>query len=224
MSKADFLKSLEQLLQDISDEEREEALEFYRNYFEEAGESQEDQVIQELGSPERVAAQIKDGLRGRTENGEYTDTGYEDPRYRDETRVPRYYDAGREHRGGIWKVFGIICICIFAVPLGLPILGILFGLATAILAVIFSFGVVLVTFTAVGFIVGVIFFCVGVSKLAAAPALGLLFCGSGFLSAALGLICMVLTLWVLRHGLPGTCRGVAKLWRNIFHRRGEKRE
>jgi len=59
------MRELDFLLQDISDEERKEALLFYENYFDEAGEDNEQKIIQELGSPSRIAAIIKDGLKGR---------------------------------------------------------------------------------------------------------------------------------------------------------------
>ena len=38
MNKTEFLEQLERLLWDISCQEREEALDFYRSYFEDAGE------------------------------------------------------------------------------------------------------------------------------------------------------------------------------------------
>lgn len=56
MRRAEFMKELEYLLQDIPDEEKEEALAYYRDYLEEAGDENEEQVIREFGSPERVAA------------------------------------------------------------------------------------------------------------------------------------------------------------------------
>lgn len=65
MDRKQFMKELEFLLQDISDDERQEALVFYENYFDEAGEKNEQGVISELGDPARVAAMIKDGLKGK---------------------------------------------------------------------------------------------------------------------------------------------------------------
>lgn len=62
MSKKEYLQKLSELLSDISAEEREEALNYYRDYFEDAGEGEEERVMRELGSPEKVAAQIKDGI------------------------------------------------------------------------------------------------------------------------------------------------------------------
>lgn len=45
MKKETFLKELEYLLQDIPDEDKEEALSYYRDYLEEAGSENEDEVM-----------------------------------------------------------------------------------------------------------------------------------------------------------------------------------
>ena len=65
MDRKKFMRELAFLLQDISEEEKDEALAFYEDYFDEAGRENEQKVIEELGTPERVAAIIKDGLKGR---------------------------------------------------------------------------------------------------------------------------------------------------------------
>jgi uncharacterized membrane protein len=75
MNRQEFMKRLEELLTDISTEEKEEALAYYTGYFEDAGEENEEKIIQELESPERLAASIKAGLR-EDGTGEYTERGY----------------------------------------------------------------------------------------------------------------------------------------------------
>lgn len=64
MNKETFLMQLEQLLYDIPREEREEAMDYYRSYFEDAGVENEAAVLEELESPQSVAAGIKEGLGG----------------------------------------------------------------------------------------------------------------------------------------------------------------
>ena len=56
------MKRLEELLQDISENEREEALQYYNDYFDDAGAENEAQIIEELGNPEQVARTIKAGM------------------------------------------------------------------------------------------------------------------------------------------------------------------
>ena len=58
MNKEEFLRQLEVLLSGISQEERTEALTFYRSYFEDAGEANEAKILEELESPQKVADSI----------------------------------------------------------------------------------------------------------------------------------------------------------------------
>ena len=78
MNRKEFMRQLELLLSDISEDERREALDYYESYFDEAGEAEEASVIQKLGSPGKVAAIIKADLR---ENGgdaqDYREDAYE---------------------------------------------------------------------------------------------------------------------------------------------------
>lgn len=84
MSRTEFMSELEYLLQDIPEEEKAEALAYYRDYLEDAGDENEEQVIREFGSPERVAAIIRSDLSGNLEDGgEFTEAGYQDERFRD---------------------------------------------------------------------------------------------------------------------------------------------
>lgn len=62
MNRKVFMERLRECLADISAEEREDALTYYESYFEEAGVENEAQVIEELGSPEKVAENIKRDL------------------------------------------------------------------------------------------------------------------------------------------------------------------
>lgn len=91
MNRDEFMKELEYLLSDIPEEEKEDALNYYRDYLEEAGE-QEEEAIREFGSPERIAAIIRADLQGNLDDGgSFTERGYEDERFRD----PNYQVAKR---------------------------------------------------------------------------------------------------------------------------------
>lgn len=88
MSRKEFLAQLSRLLWDIPESDRKDALEYYENYFEDAGEENEASVIQELGSPGKVAAIIKaDLVDGQGEYGTYTEAGYKDERF-EERNMP----------------------------------------------------------------------------------------------------------------------------------------
>ncbi len=64
MNKIDFMRQLERLLQNISEQERQEALQYYGDYFDDAGPENEQAVIEALGNPARVAENIKRDLYG----------------------------------------------------------------------------------------------------------------------------------------------------------------
>lgn len=77
MNKVEFLARLNQILSDLPEEERTEAVSYYEEYLAEAGPEREAELLMEFGSPERVAAEIRENLYGGIERGGvYTETGY----------------------------------------------------------------------------------------------------------------------------------------------------
>lgn len=58
------MRQLESLLQNISATEREEALQYYNEYFNDAGPENEQNVIEALGNPMKVAENIKKTFSG----------------------------------------------------------------------------------------------------------------------------------------------------------------
>lgn len=82
MNRKQFMEELGRLLAGISEEERVEALQYYEDYFDDAGVQNEQQVIEELGSPQKVASTICLNLEpGSEENGEFTESGFQDERF-----------------------------------------------------------------------------------------------------------------------------------------------
>ena len=97
MNREEFMKELEYLLMDIPEEDKQDAVAYYRDYLEDAGDEHEQEVIQEFGSPERVAAIIRADLGGSLEGGgEFTETGYQDERFRE----PGYQVAKMQSQAG----------------------------------------------------------------------------------------------------------------------------
>ena len=83
MKRDDFINELERLLMDIPEGDRIDAIEYYYDYFDEAGIENEQKVIRELGSPERVAQTIKEnlGVSGYDESRHYSKRReYSEPR------------------------------------------------------------------------------------------------------------------------------------------------
>lgn len=76
MNRAEFMSRLTALLQDVPPAEREEAIAYYNEYFDDAGEGNEAGVIAALGSPEELAKAIKAGLFDGGNGGEFTESGF----------------------------------------------------------------------------------------------------------------------------------------------------
>lgn len=95
MDKREYLNRLQMQLADLTDEERREALEYYEEYFADAGEENEDDVIRSLGEPEQVAEQIKAGLH-KEEEGMFTENGYREKLEND--NPPEVYGKKAEER------------------------------------------------------------------------------------------------------------------------------
>lgn len=77
MNRAEFMNRLTALLNDVSPAEREEAIQYYNDYFDDAGVENEASVIASLGTPEELAKTIKAGLNDGGSGGEFTETGFE---------------------------------------------------------------------------------------------------------------------------------------------------
>ena len=99
MNRNDFMRQLEMLLSDITPNERKEALQFYNDYFDDAGAENEQAVIKALGSPAKVAASIKSDLMGNAAAGEFTETGYKDA-YSKNQEVIKY---GQPDSEPLWR-------------------------------------------------------------------------------------------------------------------------
>ena len=70
MNKKLFLDELHRLLSDLPPEERNQAIKYYEDYFEEAGPENEQAILKELGSPQELANQIKATTQDDIEYGQ----------------------------------------------------------------------------------------------------------------------------------------------------------
>mgnify|MGYP000069645964 CR=1 FL=1 len=88
MNRIEFMTELASLLQDIPVEERKDAMQYYNDYFDDAGEEQEQQVIEELESPVKVAEKIKADM-----------AGFREEETKPICRPPRSRPGSRENKG-----------------------------------------------------------------------------------------------------------------------------
>ena len=223
MNRAIFIARLRELLADVTEAEREEAISYYEEYFEDAGVENEQSVIESLGSPEKVAATIKAGLNENTEDGEFTETGYSAGSYENKDEVAERMN-GKGFKKGIKMSTGgwilILILCIFALPILGPLLvgigSVCIGIIAAIVAVFFAVlvvGIALVV-TAIALVVA------GVAALIATPVAGLALLGAALFVGGLGILISILGFWIVTKVVPPAFRGLINLCRKPFQKRG----
>ena len=223
MNRREFMDQLAKLLSDISPEERQEALEYYEGYFDEAGEERETEVIRELGSPGKVAAIIKADLR---ENG--SDGG----EYRTEDKASGYREgdgaSSRAERGyhprpkrGSGALILILILLVFLSPFITGTVGGVVGFIIALVMLpfmlVFGIGAVVVGLL----IAGICVLTAGIGVCPASPAVGILTVGIGCLLLALALVSLVFTVWLVTKALPALLKGFTDFCHRLIHREGK---
>ena len=114
MTRTEYLAKLEHYLKRLPQVDYQEAMDYFTEYFDEAGPENEAQVIAELGSPKEAASDLINRLL--------------DEKNVDDTKTPR------KTTRTVW----IAILAILGTPLSLPLVFILFALLITILAVGFA--------------------------------------------------------------------------------------
>ena len=224
MNRKEFMEQLRRLLYDIPVNDREEAIEYYESYFDDAGAENEASVIRELGSPGRIAAEIKASLHSDSEAGEYTDTGYHNPEaekeYGGTGHRPVRYKEMKQKKGmdsGV-KTLLLIALAVVTFPIWGGLLGVAFSLVMG------AFGIVAgllagTLFGGIGIsIVSIVLAVFGVTNMASSMSLGIVFLGLGMVLLALGLLLLVGFGWLVSKAMPALIRFFIDLFHKVFRR------
>ena len=222
MKREEFLKQLEQLLDGISEEEKADALAFYRSYFEDAGEENEESVIAELESPEKVAQSIKKNLGMEKENGSYGMPADQNPEWNknDDDMFVKSEEAPKEKKGG-WSAAAIVLVVLTS-PLWLTLLLVVASLLLAVVAILFGIAVAVVAVMASLVFAGFLLIGFGFSTLfTGGVAVGLGLTGAGLLVLGLGILAVLLVVCVSGVFLPWAVRGIIGLCKKPFEKKKE---
>lgn len=240
MSRTEFMEQLESLLQNISATEREEALQYYNEYFNDAGPENEQNVIEALGNPAKVAENIKKDIfgNGYGENGyqkinaetramipypadstSEDGTGERQTRQSGEAQTARTQAVSPQKKEGMstGMIVLIVILCIIASPVILGVasagIGVAAGLIAAWLGLIIGFGV-----TAVAMILILIALVVaGIIALFSHPFVGMGLIGAGLICGGVGLLFLMLTVAMAGIATPAICHGIG----GLFQKRGK---
>ena len=228
MNRVEFMETLSRLLQDIPEEDRIDALKYYNDYFDEAGEENEEQVIREFGAPEEVAENIKADLKGKTENTthgqqeEYQSAGQQYQMNHQENKQSSEYQYGTsddQKNARIGKIVLIVALAIIIGPVLIPIIGgiLAAGLAMVLTIIVGVFALVIAG--AAIAIVGISMVISGSVILLPQTAAGLALIGSGLIIMVLGVVATVGFGKLCEVVLRGLAKGMKYLWEKISHRK-----
>lgn len=231
MNKEEYLKRLEGLLSDVDAAERQEAIQYYEEYFQDS-EKEEADVIKELGSPEEVAHSIREELAEKeivlaasvnqeeNKNAEFVGSGNR------QTGQNASYQSGntsKEKRGmDVGMIILIVLAVIFiGIPIGIPalgsVLGLVLGFFGAVLGVLLTVAICFVVFA----IVAVICFVVSIGKLFVEPLAGIILLGVSLLMLGLCFLCALATWKMCSVVIPALVRGVVYLCKLPFQNKKE---
>ena len=228
MNRTEFMYELGLLLSELPPEERREALQFFEDYFDEAGPQGEAEVIERLGTPKQAARRILKDLKDEGKDGEYTEAGYQEAV--DQELYQRPVERQMPKRGKIDRKDGLILaliLIIFCSPLITGIGGGIIGIGVGILAFIAmltlgtSIGGAALVISGIGLVV------YGSVKMSAYAGNGLLIIGSGFFCMAAGMLLFILFTVTAFHFLPVLRRyvhrffvSVGAMGRQFFSKKG----
>ena len=200
MDKNKFMAELSSQLSRIDAQERAEAIAFYNEYFEEAGIENEQAVIKELGSPSKVAAQIKADVA-----------------------VKEIQTDNSSLKKGMYAI-GALILGICALPVALPmvivVVAMIFALLATVGALVFAFVMVVGAFL----LTGIVLVATGIGVILTDAAVGIFYIGSGLAVAGGSMLLIVFSVIVLRALIIGSVKLINYIRVKIQKKYGSNRK
>ncbi len=181
MTRKEYMEQLKKYLKRLPKEDYDNAIEYFSEYFDEAGPENEQQVMEELGSPKEAAGELLLNLLQESTEG------------KDKEDTP-----AKRKKSSPWKIILLAFLVLCASPVSLALLvaalGVLIAVVVVIAAVIFSMGVTSIATTAGGIVV-VGFGSTLILKSLAATCMMV---GGGFFIAGAGILIGIFTIYVCK--------------------------
>ena len=225
MNRVEFMAELERLLADLPEDERQAAVQYYADYFADAGAENEAEVIRELGSPEKTAESIKADYYGRT----FDESRFEHKDYMEKygQQASGQQTSGQQQAGPAgasvegkkpWtsrglKILLIVLIAIVVWPVSLGLICAVLGILAAVVCLFAGLVIAAVCVMIAGGVTAV----TGLLMSVAYPPAALMTTGIGILLFVLGLIATVGTVKLCMIVYPAMLRGFVELCRRPIH-------
>lgn len=184
MNKYNYLNALSNIIQnELPADEYNNVMQYYSEYFADAGVEKEQDVMAALGTPEELAVSIIAEQRGKQ---------------------PEEVVVKTKRKG--LPLGWIIAIAIVGSPIWLALLCVVIALAACAFALVVSFAAFAVSFV----IGGVVLIVGGIGRLFLSPAEGMVVLGTGFLMEAIGIALTMLSIFLIKLAVNGVKSSRAK--------------
>ena len=135
MNRKEYMQLVEIALKDIPQSEKEEAIQYYNDYFDDAGEENEQEVISSLGSPAKLAESIIKEFS----TGESRFESNRGNMGQNTTQNTYTENSPKKEKMSGWIIALIIFLTVLASPLLLALAATVFGVLVGVFGAIFGF-------------------------------------------------------------------------------------
>lgn len=212
MTKNEYIGRLKSCLTALPPNEREEAVSYYEEFFEDAGEENTASVIAELGSPEKLAKNILSGQD--SDEAVWSEKSAEEP----PAEIKTESTSENKKTSGVVKDNNVTIIAIVILALTCPVWG---GAAIGLVCAVFGLLLGVAAATGAMILGGVTMAVYGfVNLFGSGDIINLGMVGGGLILLAIGLFLLVPAKWLYTKGVPAMFRGMGTLWRRLFGSKG----
>ncbi|MBR3808099.1 MAG: DUF1700 domain-containing protein [Lachnospiraceae bacterium] len=215
MTRQEYMHRLALALADVPQSEKDEALQYYNDYFDDAGAENEQEVMRSLGAPEKLAESIRAEFFSGKSGQEHTT--YQDS-YAETTG-----DSEKSNKLSSGMIALIVVLAILASPLLIAVAATLFGIIVSILAVLFSIGVTV--FALIVVMVCLVIACIllAIPLASVSPFGTIIVAGVGLMSAGICIFLVMAVVWLFGTAIPWLIRGCINLVKRLFSKKGGRK-
>lgn len=192
MNKEKFLSELREKLTILSSEERESAIKYYEEYFDDAGVENEQSVIKELGNLDSVVEII-----------------LKENNYHVNDNKPKFENEFQDNSINYVNLTIFILLIIFVFPVIFPIF--LTVIITLLGFIMCGFGI---------FVCGIVIIGFGIGALLSSAFTGILMLGIGLVTLSFGILLSYAAIWVFKTIVPVCFRSFVSICKSLLKKGG----
>lgn len=212
MNKEEYMTLLAVALNDIPEAEKEEALDYYSHYLDDAGEENVQEVLKSLGSPSKLADSIRRDLKleDRSTNvvGENV---YQNP-YANPQPIKKQMSGG--------MIALIVILCILASPLLIAVASVVLAIIVTIFSIMLSLAAVIIAVICTIVIAGISCVLAAIALAGISPFESLVLVGMTFIGIGIVVFLVMALVWLFGKAIPWMIDGIVNLFKAIVRKIG----